>query len=142
MHEALKRYCAVFHPEIKNISSMPFWLVRMLATLTRSQGLKGIGEMMAYFEKVGETGGPANADDILGVPTITLDVWLEKRKAGPDTSAPGRTLEYVQKEPHETVRIGHDLPVAQVSARYFGIQTLRATENFPLPASQLLIIAS
>lgn len=86
MQEALKRYCAVFHPEIKHVSSMPFWLVRMLATFTRSQELKGIGEMMSYFEKVGETGGPANADDILGVPTITLDMWLERRKAGLVTS--------------------------------------------------------
>jgi len=86
MHEALKRYCAVFHPEIKAVSSMPFWLVRMLATLTRNQGLKVVSEMMSYFEKVGESGGPANANDILGAPTITLDMWLERRKAGLVTS--------------------------------------------------------
>lgn len=81
MHEALRRYCAVFRPEIKDVSSMPFWLVKMLATITRSQELKSAGEMISYFEKVGEGSGLAKVDPILDVPTITLVMWLEKRKA-------------------------------------------------------------
>lgn len=81
MHEALRRYCAVFHPDIKQVSSMPFWLVKLLATLTGNRELKGAGELMSYFEKVGERGNPANANHILGAPSMTLDTWLEKRKA-------------------------------------------------------------
>jgi uncharacterized protein YbjT (DUF2867 family) len=81
MQEALRRYCAVFHPDIKTVTSMPFWLVRLLATLTRDHGLKAAGEMMAYFEKVGEGNPPTQAGPVVGAPTITLDTWLEKRNA-------------------------------------------------------------
>jgi uncharacterized protein YbjT (DUF2867 family) len=80
MREALSRYCAVFHPEIKNISSMPFWLVRLLVATTGDNGLKAAGELMAYFEKVGEGSNLPEVNDILGAPTTTLDTWLQKRK--------------------------------------------------------------
>lgn len=81
MYEALKRYCAVFHPEIKKVSSMAFWLVRLLAIVTRNQELKGAGEMMAYFEKIGEGSALPEGDGVLGTPTTTLDMWLQQRKA-------------------------------------------------------------
>lgn len=80
MQEALKRYCTAFHPEIKDVSSMPFWLVKLLATLTRNQGLQDAGEMMSYFEKVGEGSNLPEVDGILGAPVTTLDMWLRKRK--------------------------------------------------------------
>jgi uncharacterized protein YbjT (DUF2867 family) len=81
MDEALRRYCAAFHPEIKKVTTMPFWLVKLMATLTRDQGLKGAGELLSYFEKVGERSkNPADDDRILGASTITLDQWLERRK--------------------------------------------------------------
>lgn len=79
-YEALRRYCAVFHPDIKEVSSMPFWLVKILATITGDRGLRGAGELMSYFEKVGERGDPAEANRILGAPAITLDTWLARRK--------------------------------------------------------------
>jgi uncharacterized protein YbjT (DUF2867 family) len=81
MHEALRRYCAVFYPDIKQVSSMPFWLVNLLATVTGNQGLKGAGEMMSYFEKAGEGSNLPQADCSLGTPTITLDMWFEQKKA-------------------------------------------------------------
>ena len=78
MSEALRRYCAVFHPEIKEVSSMPFWLVKLLSITTSNHELKEAGEMMAYFEKTGEqSSNLANDICILGAPTITLDQWLE-----------------------------------------------------------------
>jgi uncharacterized protein YbjT (DUF2867 family) len=80
MQEALTRYTAAFHPEIRKVSSMPFWLIKMLATLTGKQELRGVGEMMSYFENVGEMGDPAEANYTLGAPTITLDRWLAMRK--------------------------------------------------------------
>lgn len=80
LHEALKRYCAAFHPEIKKISSMPFWMVNLIATITNNQGLKGAGEMMAYFEKVGEGSNLPQSNGI-ATPTTTLDMWIQKRKA-------------------------------------------------------------
>jgi uncharacterized protein YbjT (DUF2867 family) len=79
MHEALRRYCAVFHPDIKQVSTMPFWLVRLLATLTSNPELKSAGELLSYFEKVGEGTHSATDNGLLGAPTTTLDMWLENR---------------------------------------------------------------
>lgn len=81
MHEALRRYCAVFHPDIKDVSSMPFWLVKLLAIVTGNRELKGAGELMAYFEKVGEGNNLPQVDGVLGAPSTTLDMWLQQRKA-------------------------------------------------------------
>jgi hypothetical protein len=80
LREALTRYCAIFHPELKAVSSMPIWLVKMLASLTHNQELKGAGEMMSYFEKVGETTSEPINEGILNAPVITLDQWLEEVK--------------------------------------------------------------
>jgi uncharacterized protein YbjT (DUF2867 family) len=80
MDAALRRYCAVFHPDIKEVSSMPLWLVKLLAIVTGNRGLKSAGEMMAYFEKVGEGSNLPEANSILGAPTISLDKWLEMRR--------------------------------------------------------------
>ncbi|ASC70177.1 hypothetical protein XM38_011070 [Halomicronema hongdechloris C2206] len=81
MHEALKRYCSVFHPDIKKVSTLPFWFVKVLAVITRNQELDVVGQLMSYFEKVGEGGDPTEANHSLGAPTTTLNEWLEKRKA-------------------------------------------------------------
>ena len=81
IQEALRRYCAVFHPGIKEVTNMPFWLVKLLATFTGNQTLKGAGEMMAYFEKVGEWHNLPEINGALGVPRMTLDMWLQKNKA-------------------------------------------------------------
>ena len=81
IQEALRRYCAVFHPEIKDVSSMPFLLVKLLAIITGNQVLKGAGEMMSYFEKVGEWRNLPEINEALGVPMMTLDMWLQKNRA-------------------------------------------------------------
>jgi hypothetical protein len=87
MQEALLRYCTKFHPEIKQVSSMPFWLVNLLAAFTRNQELKGAAAMMSYFEKVGEMGDPTEANDLFGAPEITLDRWLERESQNQNQSA-------------------------------------------------------
>jgi hypothetical protein len=81
VQEALRRYCAVFHHSIKKVSSMPFWLVKLLAIITGNQVLKGAGEMMFYFEKVGEWRNLPEKNEALGVPMVTLDMWLQKNRA-------------------------------------------------------------
>ena len=79
--EALRRYCALFRPEIKSVSSMPFGLVNLLATVTGNRELKGASEMMAYFEKVGEDTSQEKIDGILVAPLTTLDEWLQQHLA-------------------------------------------------------------
>jgi len=80
MREALQRYVAVFHPDIKEVSSMPFWLVRLMATFTHSQVLKEVGEMMSYFEMVGEGNQYPSGNGNLDAPKTTLELWLQKRE--------------------------------------------------------------
>lgn len=82
MREALRRYCAVFHPDIQRVGRTPIWLVKLLATVTGDQGLRGAGELMSYFDKVGENGDPPSRNNgILRPPAMTLDLWLEMRRA-------------------------------------------------------------
>lgn len=80
MHEALKRYCAAFHPEIRNVSSMPIWLLKILAMISRNEGLKEVAEMMAYFDKIGEGRKQEIDKSALGAATMTLDKWLARRR--------------------------------------------------------------
>ncbi len=87
MKDALQRYCAALQPEIKQVSEMPFWLANLLATVTRNQELKGAGELMAYFEKVGEGHAP-KLNPILGAPQTTLEMWFEKQKAKVNAAVP------------------------------------------------------
>jgi uncharacterized protein YbjT (DUF2867 family) len=79
--EALLRYCAALHPGVTRVSSMPVWLVRLMAALMRNDMMKLGADMAAYFDRVGELGDPTEANDLLGAPSITLDEWLEHRKS-------------------------------------------------------------
>lgn len=79
-HDALKRYCSVFHPEIHNISTMPYWLATIIASIKGNREMKRVSDFMAAFEKIGERGDPSEANLMLGAPEITLDDWLERRK--------------------------------------------------------------
>jgi uncharacterized protein YbjT (DUF2867 family) len=82
MREALDRYRATLHPEIASVSTLPTWLGRVLALVTRNAQLRFASELMAYFDRVGEPGDPTDANRLLGAPTTTLDAWLAERKAG------------------------------------------------------------
>lgn len=79
--EALERYCQAFHPEVESVPLMPIETARATAASTGNQLLGFFAELMAYFEKVGEMGDPAEANHLLGSPTTTLDAWIERRKA-------------------------------------------------------------
>lgn len=78
-HEAVKRYCNVFHPEIKKVSTMPYWLANIIASIRGSKEMKFASDFMAAFEKIGEKGDPSEANNILGGPKIKLEDWLRKK---------------------------------------------------------------
>jgi uncharacterized protein YbjT (DUF2867 family) len=79
IEEALRAYCRALHPEISPRST-PFWLLRLMARLTRNAGMRYAVDLMAYFERVGERGAAAEANAILGAPRLTLDAWLEQQR--------------------------------------------------------------
>jgi uncharacterized protein YbjT (DUF2867 family) len=76
--EALARYCRAFHPEVASMPMMPVEAARATAASSGNQMLSFFAELMAYLERVGETGDPAEANQILGAPTTTLDTWIER----------------------------------------------------------------
>jgi len=78
---ALERYCQVFHPEIEEVAVMPIAAAKSMAEATGNNFIKVFAEMMDYFKKVGEPGDPAEANQLLGAPTTTLDDWLQSRQS-------------------------------------------------------------
>ena len=79
--DALERYCRVFHPEIEAVAVMPIEAAKAMAESTGNTFLKIFAEMMDYFKKAGEPGDPAEANRLLGAPSITLDEWMEAKKS-------------------------------------------------------------
>ena len=80
MVEAMERYCQTFHPEVEAVQMMPIDAARAMADSTGNNMLRFFADLMAYFDKVGEMGDPAEANQLLGAPEMTLDDWLENRR--------------------------------------------------------------
>jgi uncharacterized protein YbjT (DUF2867 family) len=78
-HDAVKKYCEAFYPEIKKVTTMPYWLATFVAKIKGKPEMKSISDFMAAFEKIGELGDPSEANRILGSPKITLSDWLKSR---------------------------------------------------------------
>ncbi len=87
MLEAQRSYCRVLHPEIRSFRGTPYWMLRLIARLSRNARMQVGIEMVAYLEKVGERGDPTEANAILGAPQVTLEEWLRTRKRGDETSS-------------------------------------------------------
>jgi uncharacterized protein YbjT (DUF2867 family) len=79
MSEALKKYCAIVHPEVK-VSSVPIWLMSLIGKVSFNAELQFIAELMGFFERVGEGGNPAEANKLLDAPTTTLEQWCYKQR--------------------------------------------------------------
>ena len=78
-HDAVQRYCNVFHPNIKEVSTIPYWLTSIIATIKGKKTMKEASNFMAAFEKIGELGDPSEANTILGAPQTRLDAWLQQK---------------------------------------------------------------
>ncbi len=79
MQEALEKYCSVVHPGMK-VSSIPIWLISLIGKVSFNAELQFIAELMRFFDKVGEGGDPTEANELLGVPTTTLEQWCETQR--------------------------------------------------------------
>jgi uncharacterized protein YbjT (DUF2867 family) len=74
MFDALSRYCAIVHPEIKPYS-MPITLARVVAIVTRNRTLKNVLPSMAFFDRPHNEGDPTEANRLFGAPVTTLEQW-------------------------------------------------------------------
>lgn len=79
--QALEMFIKEIHPSIKSVSVMPFIMAKMVAFLGRKKEMKEVVELMQFFEKVGEKGNPKETHEILGVPEISLDLWIKKQNS-------------------------------------------------------------
>lgn len=77
--EALEIFGKIAHPPLK-VTNVPIGILRFFALATFNHRLKDVLPLMKYFEKNGELGDPAEADEILGGPRITLEKWAESYK--------------------------------------------------------------
>jgi len=75
MKQWLEEYCALAHPQAR-VNSVPFWVLAIVAMLTRNATLKAVVKLMKYFEDLPEHGDPLEANRILGAPCITLAQWV------------------------------------------------------------------
>ena len=67
---------------------MPIWLFKLLAYATFNQEWKSAATLMAYYDKFGEEGSPAEANQLLGQPTTTLADWCAQQKTNPTPPTP------------------------------------------------------
>jgi hypothetical protein len=79
MPEALKLYCELRLPGVK-VSSMPVWLPRTIALLTRNAKLADVTRFLAYYEKVLEQDSVQETDRLLGAPTTTIRQWCKQNQ--------------------------------------------------------------
>jgi uncharacterized protein YbjT (DUF2867 family) len=77
--DALERFVGSCHPELKPMR-MKLWQARLIAKLTRREGLAYVSRLIAYFDKVGELGDPREANALFGAPSISLDHWCQMRR--------------------------------------------------------------
>ena len=73
--DALDRFFAACHPRLK-VMRMKLWQARLVARLTRREGMTYVTNLIAYFDKVGELGDPTEANGLFGSPLMTLDEWF------------------------------------------------------------------
>ena len=79
MKDLLEKYCKLHYPEIKKVSSVPIWMMKMIGLLTGNKQLKGVASLFAYFEKVNELGNPDETNTLLGKPIITFENWIKSK---------------------------------------------------------------
>ncbi len=79
-HDALMKYCEVFHPEITSITTMPSWVAYTIAMATGRKEMKFASRLMHYFHDVSEKGNPSQTNELLGAPETGLTKWLLQKK--------------------------------------------------------------
>lgn len=77
MKDALEKYCKACHPQIKNVSTVPLWIMKIIAKLSGKKELSDAVSLFSYFEKAKELGDATETNQMLGKPEISLHKWIE-----------------------------------------------------------------
>lgn len=79
--QAVRIYQRICAPEAA-VTTMPFWLLRILSWLPGRGELRRVGlPIMRYFTKVTEIGDATEANALFGAPTTTVEAWSTARTA-------------------------------------------------------------
>ena len=76
MEAALATYASTLRPGVKRIR-LPVRLMSLAGRITRDAKLQDTAQIMAYYEQFREDGDPAEANTLLGAPTMTLQQWCQ-----------------------------------------------------------------
>jgi uncharacterized protein YbjT (DUF2867 family) len=79
MKDLLEKYCKNSFPDIKKVSSVPIWMIKIIAMLSGNQELKNAASLFSYFEKVKEMGNPDETNNLLGKPETTFEKWMIRK---------------------------------------------------------------
>ena len=77
--DAFQRFVRTCYPG-KKVRQMKLWQAKWIAKLTGREELAEATKLIAYFDKVGELGDPAEANLLFGAPSVTLDEWFRMQK--------------------------------------------------------------
>jgi uncharacterized protein YbjT (DUF2867 family) len=78
--EALRLYCSIARPEVRVIQ-LPLWLLGVIACVGRRTELKDALPLFRYMQRaeLPDPSAPAEANALLGAPTITLEEWSRQQ---------------------------------------------------------------
>lgn len=79
MRDLLVRYVKAVHPEIKKVSDVPLWMMKLIGILSGRKETREAASLFGYFEKATELGDPAGTNELLGKPETTFEHWVENR---------------------------------------------------------------
>lgn len=77
MEQALSRYLAIARPGV-DLRRIPLIVPRLIAKLTRNRELEMVVRLFDAFPRIPETGDGAEAEQLLGPATTTLDEWCKR----------------------------------------------------------------
>lgn len=77
---AVAQYCAIIHPGIKTVETIPYWKARIITLLNQNPNAAKMISIMHFFEKAREKGDPMEAYELLGTPEFTLAKWVLLQK--------------------------------------------------------------
>lgn len=80
MEQALRIYIDELAPQLKP-GHVPAFALKLIGTLTRNRELIYTADLFASFTRVGESGDPGPANELLGRPRTTLREWCAARKS-------------------------------------------------------------
>lgn len=75
--DALQMFIEACYPQLR-VMRLKLWQARLIAKLTRRMDY--VTRLIGFFDRVGELGDPAEADALLGAPSVTLGEWIKSQK--------------------------------------------------------------